>query len=133
MVAVLNAIVDHLILPWPLPLRIAYVAWSLVSLYAVVRFCDAMRIFCFSAGLLETEATWITSERLVLWLVLVPVAGMQVLALIGGVSRGRESSGLFPLAVAVVVAAAIALIHFLLSIARTRTALRDATNGRFLP
>jgi hypothetical protein len=133
MVEVLEAIVDHFIIQWPLPLGIAYGIWSLVSLYAVFRFCGSMRIFCFSATLFETEATWITSERFILWLVLIPAIGMQIVGLMATGAGPRGLASLGPLVIAVAVAALVALIHLLLSIARTRTALRDATSGRFLP
>ncbi len=132
-VSVVDAIVGHAIFPWPVPFRGAYAIWSLVSLFAVYRFCSAMRIFCFSAGVFDTERTWATSERLVFWLVLVPGAAIQVLGLLGSGAPISEKAALAPLALAAAIAAAIALIHVLLSISRTRTALREAAHGRFLP
>ena len=123
-ISIIEAVVDHAIFPWPVPFRAAYAIWSLVSLFAVYRFCSAMRIFCFSAGAFDTERTWATSERYILWLALLPGAVTNVLSLLATSAPPRQFSGLAPLGVAVVIAAAIALIHLLMSISRTRNALR---------
>jgi hypothetical protein len=133
MIAVLDAIVDHFVLRWPMPMRVAHSMWDIVSLYAVYRFCGAMRTFCFSASLFDTEATWMTSERLVMWLVLVPAVIIQVFGLMASGAPPRELAHLSLLVVAAVIAAAVGLIHVLLSLTRTRTVLRETSLGRFLP
>jgi hypothetical protein len=60
--AVLEALVNHVVMDWPLPVRLLSIAFSLACLLAIYRFCFAMQLFCRSLGLFEIEYRWRTSQ-----------------------------------------------------------------------
>lgn len=126
---ILDAVVDHVIAPWPMPLQVLSIVFRFVCLAAIFQFCSAMRIFCFAAGLLEAERSWILSQRLFLFLNLIPAAILQLLsfvALTGG-TRGRVQVDplMGALGLVAVIAAIIPLVYLLWTIWATRRELDD--------
>jgi hypothetical protein len=121
--AVLEALVKHLVIDWPLPARLVSMAFSLACLVAIYRFCFAMQLFCRWLGLFEIEQSWRTSQTLFLWLNLIPALLMQAVGLFGMVNSQAMHFNIGPLAILLVVAALIPVIHILVSIRRTGSAL----------
>jgi hypothetical protein len=124
--SVLDALLDHVVTPWPAPLRALFIVFGFVCLVAIYQFCAALRTFCIAGGLLEAERSWSLSQRLFLILNLIPAALLQLASLIfmmRGSTRARLDVG--PLAIVLVSAAIVPLVHLLLSISRTRRALED--------
>jgi len=122
-VAVLEALVNHVITDWPLPVRLLSIAFSLVCLLAIYRFCFAMQLFCRSLGLFEIDTRWRTSQTLFLWLLMVPALLIQSVGLLDMFGSKGWSLNLGPGAIIVAIAALVAVVHILLSIRRTRSGL----------
>lgn len=126
---VLDAVVDHVIAPWPVPLRVLSLVFGFVCLIAIFQFCSAMHIFCSAGGLPEAERSWGHSQRLFLFLNLIPAAIMQLLslvALVGG-TRGRVQVDplIGALGLVATIAAIIPLVYLLWTIWATRRELND--------
>jgi hypothetical protein len=117
---ILDALRDHVIAPWPAPLEMLFIVFGFVCLLAIYQFCTAMRIFCYAGGMPKAERSWSTSQRLFLVLNLIPAAIMNVLALIVAARGTRINFNVGPLAIVVVIAAFIPLVHLLWSIWATR-------------
>ena len=121
--AVLEALANHVVIDWPLPVRLLSFAFSLVCLLAIYRFCFAMQLFCRSLGLFEIDYRWRTSQTLFLWLLVVPALLMQSDGLLDMFGSKGWSLNLGPGAIIVVIAALVAVVHILMSIRRTRSGL----------
>lgn len=121
--AVLDALIDHIIAPWPLPFRLLSIVFSLFCLVAIYRFCYAMQLLCRSLALSQVEQSWRLSGGLFLWLNLIPAVILHVVSLPVMFSRNRVNLDLGPLAIVILIAACIPLVHILVSIWRTRAAL----------
>jgi hypothetical protein len=138
--AVGNAILDHWIVPWPLPLRIAGAIFGLLCLVAIYRFCFAMQLFCSHLAMSQVEASWRRSQRLFLWLNLIPAVVLQgsgvllqFLAPSGRhVKLGGDAAPLAIVAILALILGIVPLIHILLSIWRTRREITDF-GGPILP
>ena len=132
-IALIQAALDHIIVRWPPPLSVASSALGLLSLLAVLFFCQAMRTFCWLGQLLDSEQSWRLSTKLFLILNFLPAAILQaasvVLYWMGRSQTVRLSSpAMAPamsLAIPLLIAAIVPLIHILLSISRTRRDLLD--------
>jgi hypothetical protein len=121
--AILEALVNHVVMDWPLPVRLLSIAFSLACLLAIYHFCFAMQLFCRSLGLFEIEYRWRTSQTLFLWLLVVPALLVQSVGLLDMFGSKGWSLNLGPGAIIVVLAALVAVVHILLSIRRTRSGL----------
>jgi len=126
---VLDAVVDHVIAPWPVPLRALHIVFGFVCLLAIYQFCSAMRTFCMAGGLLETERSWTKSQWLFLVLNLIPAAILNLLSLVlmAGGTRGRVRVDplVGALGLIAVIAAIIPLVYLLWTIWATRRDLDD--------
>jgi hypothetical protein len=56
--SVFDALLDHVVAPWPVPLRALFIVFGFVCLVAIYQFCTAMRTFCIAGGLPEAERSW---------------------------------------------------------------------------
>jgi len=128
-VAVLEALAGHIVMDWPPPVRLLSMAFSLICLLAVYRFCDAMRLFCSSLALTHVEQSWRLSQQLFLWLNAVPAVILHAASLLVMFSREKVHLNIGPLAIAIVIAAMVPLVHILVSIRRTRSALFQPPQG----
>jgi hypothetical protein len=131
--AVLDALADHIITPWPLPLRLLRLVFSLLCLWAIYRFCFAMQLLTGSLALSHVVHSWRASGTLFLWLNLAPAVILHAISLPVMFSRERAHLDLGPLAIAIVIAAFIPLVHILVSIWRTRKALDQFMDPAFPP
>lgn len=122
-IAVLDAMREHIITPWPPPLRMVFIMFGFVSLIAVYCFCGAMRTFCLAGLLLEPAESWNFSRLLFLILNLIPGGILAGLSLLAAASGNRAHFNIGPIAIVLVIAAFVPLIHILISIWRTRRAL----------
>lgn len=126
---ILDAVVDHVVAPWPVPIQVLSIIFGFVCLVAIFQFCSAMRIFCFAAGLREAERSWILGQRLFLFLNLIPAAIVQLssLGLLLGGTRGRVQVNplVGALGLVAVIAAIIPLVYLLWAIWATRRELDD--------
>jgi hypothetical protein len=123
--AVIDALLDHIVTPWPPPVRVIWVAFSLLCLASIYRFCFAMRLFCGSVALLREEESWQSSQGLFLWLNVVPALILHAVSLPWLLSHGQRRLEIGPIAIVIVIVGFIPLVHILLSISRTRKALEE--------
>ena len=121
-----QAVLDHLVLPWPPLFGVVSTLFSLVCLVCIYLFCAAMRTFCWLGQLDQAEASWRTSQLLFLILSLVPSAIMHAAGWLYFAAAGRASLEIGPLAILLLIAAVVPLIHMFVSISRTRRALLAA-------
>lgn len=122
LLAIVSAILEHFIVPWPAPLKLFAVGFSFWYSIAIYRFCFAMQLFCEAASLLEAAASWRFSRGFFLYLGLIPKVLFQCwnsLAIVTGQSWNIDIG---PLAFALVILF-LPIIHILVSIARTRAGL----------
>lgn len=85
--AVLDAIRDHFIMPLHPVVQLVLSLYGLITLAAIVGFCIAMRWFCEATNLLEASRSWSTTTRLFVMIYLVPLGLFYVIA------AGRIASG----------------------------------------
>jgi len=119
LMALLQSVLDHLILPWPPGLGLVSTLFCLVCIYS---YCAAMRTFCWLGQFDEAERSWALSQRLFLVLNLLPSIAMNLVGLLLFLSGARSSLdlGIFGTAL---LASVVSLIHILMSISRMRRVL----------
>ena len=123
--SVFDALIDHIVAPWPVPLRILSVIFNITCLFAAYRFCAAMRDFCWTGALPEAEQSWRRSQALWMLFVFIPGAILQTLNILTMAASGRDRTDVGLLALVPVIAAFAAFVHILISIWRTRGELSE--------
>ena len=119
-IAVFDALSGHIIIPWPPPLRMVFIVFNFVSLVAIYCFCGAMRQFCLAGLLLEPAESWKFSRLLFLIFNLIPGGLLASLSLLAATSGNNAHLNIGPIAMVLAITAFVSLIHFLISIWRTR-------------
>jgi hypothetical protein len=123
MLVFVDALLRHLIVPWPEVVDVAFTLVGLVGVAATVAFCVAMRWLCEHAGLPAAARSWQVTTALFAVLHVVPL-GFVHLAGIARPITGRSfhaNPGL-GLVVPLLAVMAIPIIHLLTSTSRMRAA-----------
>jgi hypothetical protein len=124
--AVLNAVRAHFVVPLPAAVQAALALFGLVTLAAIVTFCVAMRWLCEHAGLRAAARSWAVTTVLFVVIYLLPLGGLYVV-MAGAAATGREFQlKLGPAALLLVLVFAIPLIHLFVSTVRMRRAAEEA-------
>lgn len=120
--AVLDAIRDHFIMPLPPVVHFALNLFGLVTLAAIVAFCVAMRWFCEEAHLLEASRSWSVTTVLFVVIYLVPLGLLYVLTAVAIASGTSFNLNLGPVGLLLLPVFAIPLIHLFVSTSRMKRA-----------
>jgi len=116
--AVLDAIRDHFIMPLPPLVHVLQTVFGLACLAAIIAFCVAMRWYCEEAQLPQAAASWSVTTMLFVVIYLLPL-GLLYLAGIYAMLTGTSFSfNLGPVGLLVLPVFAIPLIHLFVSTSR---------------
>jgi hypothetical protein len=124
LLAVLDAVRLHFIVPWPLPLSLMFDLFHVVALVAIYYFCVAMRILCDTWWLPDGAESWSLSSKLFLFLNLLPTVTIQAIGLLAIVAGHGGFHVNSPLAIPLILLLLVPVIHILISIRRTGRLLR---------
>ena len=120
--AVLNTVRAHVILPLPPAVQVLVSLFGLVTMAALVSFCVAMRWFCETARLPGAARSWAVTTGLFVVIYLVPL-GLFYVVSAGATAVGKSFHfNLGPAGLLVLPVFAIPLVHFFVSTSRMRRA-----------
>jgi hypothetical protein len=119
-VAVLDAIREHFVMPLPPAVSFVISVLGFINLVAVIVFCVAMRWFCEQAQLHRSLASWRLTTMLFVVIYLLPL-GFFYLAAAWAIATGNSLQiDLGPAALLVLPVFAVPLIHLFVSTSRMR-------------
>ncbi len=119
-IAVLNAVLEHVVIPLPAPLELAFGLLSLVTTAAIIAFCVAMRWFSELAPLGAAARSWRTTT-LLFGLFLAVQLGFFAISVVTVVTGGGSFNlNLGVAGLILLIPFAIPPIHLLVSISRMR-------------
>jgi hypothetical protein len=123
---VVQAIVEHYVMPLPAPATILVLIWGLAVLAATITFCLCMQQLCAYSQLLQSAASWKTTTVLFIVIFAIPLGLLNVLS-IGAVAMGeRAHFDLGPLGLIVILVFFVPIIHLFVSTSRMR---REVEHG----
>jgi hypothetical protein len=120
--AVLDAIRDHFIMPLPPAVHFVLNLFGLVTLVAIVTFCVAMRWFCEEAHLPEASRSWSVTTVLFVVIYVLPLGLLYVITALAIASRTSFNIDLGPAGLLLLPVFAIPLIHLFVSTSRMKRA-----------
>jgi hypothetical protein len=122
LLAVLDAIRDHFIMPLHPVVQFVLSLFGLITLAAIVGFCIAMRWFCEATNLLEASRSWSTTTLLFVIIYLVPL-GLFYVITAGTIASGTSFDlNLGPAGLVCFPVFVIPFIHLFMSTSRMRRA-----------
>jgi len=125
-----DAVIGHVIAPWPSPLVFVSAVFEIVCLFAIYRFCEAMWRFSVAYCRFDVERSWTRSRNLCFYLLLCPAIALRFVSLVLTGFRPEATVNVGLIAILPVIAALIAVVHILVSISRTRDSLVQYYIGR---
>lgn len=120
--AVLDAVRDHFLVPLAPVVQFALNLFGLVRLVAIVAFCVAMRWFCEEARLLPASRSWSVTTVLFVAIYLVPLGLFHAVATLALVSGTSFNIQLGPAGLLLLPIFTIPLIHLFVSTSRMKRA-----------
>lgn len=116
--AVLNAIFDHFIMPLQQAVYFVLNVYGVVALVAIVAFCVAMRWFCQEADLRNSARSWRVTTALFVVIYLIPLGLLYVVMALAIATRRSFSIDLGPTGLLLLPVFAVPLIHLFVSTSR---------------
>ena len=121
-VSTFKALIDHWIFRTPEGWDLAWTAFSMVELAAMVVFCSNMHLLCRVTGLDEAARSWKTTTLLYVVIYTIPLGLVYASSLIAGMTGRSFHYNAGPWALVAIVIFAVPLIHFFVSTSRTARA-----------
>lgn len=117
-VAVLDEIRDHFVMPLPPAVSFALTVFGLVKLAAVIAFCLAMRWFCEAAGIGNAGRSWNVTTWLFVLIYALPLGFFYLAALAAIAGNKSFNINLGPGGLLLLPVFAVPLIHLFVSTSR---------------
>ncbi len=124
--AVLDSIRDHFIMPLDPVVQFALNLLGVASLVAIVVFCVAMRWFCENAGLREASTSWSTTTKLFVFIYLFPMGLFYAISALAIVSNSSFNLNFGAADLLLVPVFLLPLIHLFVSASRMKRAAETA-------
>ena len=116
--AVLDALRDHLIVPLPSPIYMLLNLFNLACLAAIVAFCVAMRWYCEEAKLPHAAASWSVTTILFVVIYLLPLGLLYLAGMFAMLTGTSFNFNLGPAGLLLLPVFAIPMIHLFVSTSR---------------
>ena len=116
--AVLDALRDHIVMPLPEPFAFALNLFGLVCLVAIIAFCVAMRWFCEAAKLPAAAQSWRVTTALFVVIYLLPLGLLHLAGLWAMVSGTTFNFDLGLAGLLLIPVFAIPVVHLFFSTSR---------------
>jgi hypothetical protein len=118
--AVLNTIRAHFIMPLPPLVHVVLNLFGLVTLVAIVAFCIAMRWFCVEAGLVAAARSWSVTTWLFVLIYLFPLGLLYLVTAVAMASGQSFNVNLGPAGLLLVPVFAVPVVHLFVSTSRMK-------------
>ncbi|HUU21641.1 MAG TPA: hypothetical protein VM389_03815 [Phycisphaerae bacterium] len=121
-IGIVQAVMDHFVLPMPAAIGFLSSLLSLASLAAIVTFCVAMMWFCLEAGLPDVARSWKVTLILFVAIYLIPLGPFNLIAM-GALLTGKSFHiNLGPLAILLILVFLVPIVHLFISTSRMKRA-----------
>jgi hypothetical protein len=118
--AVLNTIRAHFVMPLPPLVHVVLNLFGLVTLSAIVAFCVAMRWFCEGAGLAGAARSWKVTTGLFVLIYLLPLGLLYLVTVVALASGQSFNINLGPAGLLLLPVFAAPVIHLFVSTSRMK-------------